>query len=69
MGCAHLVGGTARRMGHGARDLDPSHRRDGLAFTLLALAVVVAAREWWALSGTAGDAIHSWWPARSASSA
>ena len=59
MGCAHLLGGTARRMGHGARDLDPAHRRDGLAFTLLALAVVVAAREWWALSGTAGDAIHS----------
>lgn len=59
MGCAHLVGGTARRVGHGARDLDPAHRRDGLAFTLLGLAVVVAAREWWALSGTAGDAIHS----------
>ncbi|HWJ84682.1 MAG TPA: DNA translocase FtsK 4TM domain-containing protein [Cellulomonas sp.] len=59
MGCAHLLGGTARRMGHGARDLDPAHRRDGLAFTLLALAVVVAAREWWAMSGTAGDAIHS----------
>ncbi|MBD8060584.1 DNA translocase FtsK 4TM domain-containing protein [Cellulomonas sp. JH27-2] len=59
MGCAHLIGGTARRMGHGARDLDPAHRRDGAAFTLLALAVVVAAREWWALSGTAGDAIHS----------
>ncbi|MDM7832083.1 FtsK/SpoIIIE family DNA translocase [Cellulomonas edaphi] len=59
MGCAHVIGGTARRMGHGARDLDPAHRRDGVAFTLLGLAVVVAAREWWALSGTAGDAIHS----------
>jgi hypothetical protein len=23
MGTAHLVGGTARRVGHGARDLDP----------------------------------------------
>ncbi|MEN0127863.1 MAG: DNA translocase FtsK [Brevundimonas sp.] len=59
MGCAHLIGGTARRMGHGARDLDPAHRRDGLAFALLGLAVAVAAREWWALSGTAGNAIHS----------
>ncbi|MDM7856142.1 DNA translocase FtsK [Cellulomonas sp. MW4] len=59
MGCAHLVGGTARHIGRGARDLDPAHRRDGIAFTLLALAVVVAAREWWNLSGTAGDAVHS----------
>jgi DNA segregation ATPase FtsK/SpoIIIE, S-DNA-T family len=59
MGTAHLIGGAARRMGHGARDLDPAHRRDGLAFALLGLAVAVAAREWWALSGTAGDAIHS----------
>lgn len=59
MGGAHLIGGTARRIGHGARDLDPSHRRDGIAFTLLGLAVVVAAREWWGLSGTAGDAVHA----------
>jgi S-DNA-T family DNA segregation ATPase FtsK/SpoIIIE len=59
MGCAHLVGGTARHIGRGARDLDPAHRRDGVAFALLALAVVVAAREWWNLSGTAGAAVHS----------
>jgi S-DNA-T family DNA segregation ATPase FtsK/SpoIIIE len=59
MGCAHLVGGTARHIGRGARELDPAHRRDGIAFALLALAVVVAAREWWNLSGTAGDAVHS----------
>ena len=56
---AHLVGGTARRVGRGARDLDPAHRRDGLAFTLLALAVVVAAREWFGLSGTAGTFIDN----------
>ncbi|MBC7292467.1 MAG: DNA translocase FtsK 4TM domain-containing protein, partial [Actinotalea sp.] len=59
LGSAHLVGGTARRIGHGARDLDPAHRRDGLAFVLLGLAVVVAAREWWGLSGAAGDVIHA----------
>ncbi|WP_291755250.1 DNA translocase FtsK [Cellulomonas sp. 73-92] len=58
MGVAHLVGGTARRVGRGARDLDPAHRRDGLAFFLLALAVVVAAREWFGLSGTAGSVVH-----------
>ncbi|ADG74432.1 cell division FtsK/SpoIIIE [Cellulomonas flavigena DSM 20109] len=59
MGAAHLVGGTARHVGAGARDLDPAHRRDGLALTLVALAVVVAAREWWDLSGSAGDVIHN----------
>ena len=59
MGAAHLVGGTARRVGHGARDLDPAHRRDGLAFTLLGLAIVIAAREWWDLSGTAGAVVHN----------
>ena len=59
MGTAHLAGGTARRIGHSARDLDPAHRRDGIGFTLIALAVVVAAREWWALDGPAGDVVHA----------
>lgn len=58
MGAAHLVGGTARRVGQGARDLDPAHRRDGVAFFLLALAVLVAAREWWGVSGSIGDGVH-----------
>ncbi len=58
MGAAHVVGGSARRVGRGARDLDPAHRRDGLAFTLLGLAIVVGAREWFGLSGTAGAAVH-----------
>jgi len=58
MGCAHVVGGAARRVGHGARDLDPALRRDGAAFFLIALAIVVAAREWWGLDGMAGDAVH-----------
>ncbi len=59
MGTAHLAGGTARRIGHSARDLDPAHRRDGIGFTLIALAIVVAAREWWALDGFVGDAVHA----------
>lgn len=58
MGLAHLVGGGARRIGTGARELDPALRRDGLAFFLIALAVVVAVREWWGLDGMAGDAVH-----------
>jgi len=59
MGTAHLVGGAARRMGSGARDLDPAHRRDGLGLFLIGLGIVVAAREWWRLPGPAGDLVHS----------
>ncbi len=59
MGAAHLVGGTARRVGTGARDLDPAHRRDGLGLLLIGLAVVVAAREWWGLSGAFGDGVQA----------
>ncbi len=59
MGTAHLVGGTARRIGTGARDLDPAHRRDGLGFFLIGLSIIVAAREWWGLQGRFGDGIHA----------
>ncbi|RYV52437.1 FtsK/SpoIIIE family DNA translocase [Pengzhenrongella frigida] len=59
MGCAHLIGGTARRIGRDARDLDPAHRRDGIAFALVGLAIVVAAREWAGLAGSAGNGIHA----------
>jgi S-DNA-T family DNA segregation ATPase FtsK/SpoIIIE len=59
MGTAHVAGGAARRIGHSARDLDPALRRDGLGLALVAAAVVVAAREWWALSGPVGDAVHA----------
>ena len=58
MGIAHLVGGTARLIGRGARDLDPELRRDGLGLLLIALALVIAASEWFGLSGVVGDAVH-----------
>ncbi len=55
VGFAHLLGGGARRVGHGARDrareLDPAHRRDGLGLLVLALAIVVAAATWFAVDG------------------
>ncbi len=54
MGVSHLAGGAVRRVGHSAADLEPEHRRDGLGFALIALAVVVAAREWWGVSGVFG---------------
>ncbi|WP_227994556.1 DNA translocase FtsK [Luteimicrobium xylanilyticum] len=48
-----------RGISHGAKDLDPAHRRDGVAFFLVALAVVVAAREWWGIAGGFGDGVHA----------
>lgn len=53
---AHAIGGAARRVGHGARDLDDVHRRDGLGLLFIALAVIVAAAVWFGVDGwfTAG---------------
>jgi S-DNA-T family DNA segregation ATPase FtsK/SpoIIIE len=59
MGVAHLVGTSARRIGHSARDLDPALRRDGIGFSVLGLAVVVAAAEWWGLAGPVGRSVHA----------
>src|SRR6478672_7152200 len=59
MGMAHVAGGAVRRVGSSARDLEPEHRRDGVGFALLGLAILVAAREWWAFEGSVGDVIHA----------
>ena len=59
MGVSHLAGGAVRRIGSTARDLDPEHRRDGVGFFLISLAVVVAAREWWGVPGVPGNIIHA----------
>jgi len=57
LGLAHLVGGTARRVGRGARDLDPAHRRDGYGLALVGCALVVAAASWWGLVGPVGAGV------------
>lgn len=59
MGVSHLAGGAVRKVGTSARDLEPEHRRDGLGFALIALAILVAAREWWGVSGPVGDVVHA----------
>jgi S-DNA-T family DNA segregation ATPase FtsK/SpoIIIE len=53
------VGGTARHVGHGARELDPAHRRDGAGLAVLATAVVVGGGVWWRLTGPVGGAIEA----------
>ena len=59
MGLAGATGATVRRVHSAGRDLQPEHKRDGLGLTLIALAVLVAAREWWGMSGVIGDATHA----------
>ena len=59
MGVAGATGAGVRKVGHSASQIEPEHRRDGLGFLLLALAVVVAAVEWWGLGGMVGDVVHA----------
>ncbi|MGV1009477.1 MAG: DNA translocase FtsK 4TM domain-containing protein, partial [Dermatophilaceae bacterium] len=59
MAVVHVAGGAARRVGGAARDIGPDHRRDGVGFALVALAVIVAAREWWGLPGVVGEVVHA----------
>ncbi|MGW7458564.1 DNA translocase FtsK [Streptomyces sp. NPDC054797] len=57
LGCAHAVGAVFRGIGQGARNLDPAHRKDGVALLLLALALIVAAGTWSNLSGPVGELV------------
>jgi DNA segregation ATPase FtsK/SpoIIIE, S-DNA-T family len=59
MGVAHTAGGAVRRVGSVGSDLEPEHRRDGVGLLFVALAIIVAAREWWSLSGPVGDVVHA----------
>ena len=56
---ANVTGSAVRKVGAAGRDLEPEHKRDGLGLALIALAVVVAAREWWGLPGFFGNIVHA----------
>ncbi|MBT3152344.1 DNA translocase FtsK [Streptomyces sp. CHD11] len=58
LGLAHAVGAVFRGIGQGARNLDPAHRKDGLALLLLAVALIVAAGTWADLEGPVGDLVE-----------
>ncbi|MCX9191262.1 cell division protein FtsK [Carbonactinospora thermoautotrophica] len=60
LGVAHVLGATVRRIGQGARDLDPAHRRDGLGLFVIGLAVIVASGTWWHIKGPVGEALARW---------
>jgi DNA segregation ATPase FtsK/SpoIIIE, S-DNA-T family len=52
------AGSTARSVGR-ARDLEPGHRRDGIALALLGIAVVIAASSWFDAARPVGQWIDS----------
>ena len=64
---ARWLGRVIRALGRGAaatRDIDAAHRRDGIAFGLIALAVVCAIGTWLQAAGPVGgladDAVRVW---------
>ncbi|MFK4106656.1 DNA translocase FtsK [Streptomyces sp. NPDC019531] len=58
LGLAHAVGAVFRGIGQGAKNLDPAHRKDGVALLLLALGLIVAAGTWSNLRGPVGDLVE-----------
>ncbi|MFE7315909.1 DNA translocase FtsK [Streptomyces sp. NPDC057555] len=58
LGAAHTLGAVFRGFGHGAKNLHPAHRKDGLALLLLGVALVVAAGTWSNLSGPVGNLVE-----------
>ncbi|HEY0498833.1 MAG TPA: DNA translocase FtsK 4TM domain-containing protein [Kutzneria sp.] len=47
------IGGLARAVGR-TKELDPAHRRDGLALVMIGLGVIFAAGVWWQAGGPVG---------------
>ncbi|WP_062076464.1 FtsK/SpoIIIE family DNA translocase [Demequina globuliformis] len=57
-GVSSGVGSAVRSIGHGAREVSPEVRRDGVAIFLIIGAILIAAREWFGMTSWAGAAIH-----------
>ncbi|KND40283.1 DNA translocase FtsK [Streptomyces acidiscabies] len=58
LGLAHAVGAVFRGIGNGAKNLDPAHRKDGVALLLFGFALIVAAGTWADLRGPVGDLVE-----------
>jgi DNA segregation ATPase FtsK/SpoIIIE, S-DNA-T family len=56
---ATALGGLVRFIARGARDLDPVHQRDGLAFLFLLSSIIAAAGTWFHLNNIVGRALYS----------
>jgi DNA segregation ATPase FtsK/SpoIIIE, S-DNA-T family len=56
---ARTLGGAVRFLARGARDLDPAHQRDGVAFLLLILALTATAGTWFRADNFVGRTLYS----------
>ena len=56
---AKSLGSGVRFIARGARDLDPAHQRDGLAFLILILALVATAGTWFNSDNAVGRSVYS----------
>ena len=56
---AKSLGKSVRFVARGARDLDPAHQRDGIAFLILIAALIAAAGTWFQSDNLLGRAISS----------
>jgi S-DNA-T family DNA segregation ATPase FtsK/SpoIIIE len=53
------LGRSVRFLARGARDLDPAHQRDGIAFLILIFALIAAAGTWFNSNNLLGRAVYS----------
>ncbi len=56
---AKILGNSVRFIARGARDLDPAHQRDGIAFLILILALVATAGTWFHADNVVGRAVYA----------
>ena len=56
---AKSLGSSVRFVARGARDLDPAHQRDGIAFLILISALVATAGTWFRSDNVVGRAVYS----------
>ena len=56
---AKSFGSSVRFLARGARDLDPAHQRDGIAFLILILALIATAGTWFNTDNLVGRTVHS----------
>jgi S-DNA-T family DNA segregation ATPase FtsK/SpoIIIE len=56
---AKSLGSSVRFLARGARDLDPAHQRDGVAFLILISALVATAGTWFHSDNVVGQAVYA----------
>ena len=56
---AKAIGSSVRFLARGAKDLDPVHQRDGVAFLFLIFALIAAAGSWFHSNNLIGRALYS----------